>query len=56
MAQYIIAHDVGTGGDKAVLVDTEGNVHTTAFADLPVRCPCSDWAEQEPQYPSTRLR
>ena len=27
MAKYIIAHDVGTSGNKAVLVDTEGRVH-----------------------------
>ena len=49
MTQYIIAHDVGTGGDKAVLVDTQGAVHATAFADFPVHYPCSDWAEQEPE-------
>ncbi|MGQ9492519.1 MAG: xylulokinase [Anaerolineae bacterium] len=49
MTQYIIAHDVGTGGNKAVLVDTEGNVYATAFAPYPISYPCPDWAEQEPE-------
>ena len=49
MTQYIIAHDVGTGGNKAVLVDTVGNVHATAFAPYPVHYPRPDWAEQEPE-------
>lgn len=49
MSLYIIAHDVGTGGNKAVLVDTEGNVRATAFAPYPVRYPRPDWAEQEPE-------
>ncbi|MBC7261512.1 MAG: hypothetical protein H5T63_05820, partial [Chloroflexi bacterium] len=49
MTQYIIAHDVGTGGNKAVLVDTEGNVHATAFAPYPIHYPRPDWAEQDPE-------
>lgn len=47
--QYIIAHDVGTGGNKAVLVDTEGHIHATAFQPYPVHYPRSDWAEQDPE-------
>ena len=31
MAKYIIAHDVGTSGNKAVLVDTEGRVQGKCF-------------------------
>ncbi|MGB9880016.1 MAG: xylulokinase, partial [Anaerolineae bacterium] len=49
MTQYIIAHDVGTGGNKAVLVDTEGNVHATAFVPYPIHYPRPDWAEQDPE-------
>ncbi|HEC34723.1 MAG TPA: xylulokinase, partial [Chloroflexi bacterium] len=49
MPQYIIAHDVGTGGNKAVMVDIEGNVRAMAFAPYPVRYPRPDWAEQEPE-------
>jgi xylulokinase len=47
--QYIIAHDVGTSGNKAVLVDTEGNIQTSAFQAYPVHYPRPDWAEQEPE-------
>jgi len=49
MAQYIVAHDVGTSGNKAVLVDTAGNVHATAFAPYAVHYPHPDWAEQQPE-------
>lgn len=45
---YLLAHDVGTGGNKAVLVDTSGQVCATAFAPYPIHYPRSDWAEQEP--------
>jgi xylulokinase len=48
MTQYIIAHDVGTGGNKAVLVDTAGKVCATAFQPYPVHYPHPDWAEQQP--------
>ena len=48
-AQYIIAHDVGTSGNKAVLVDTEGNIRASAFQAYPVHYPRPDWAEQEPE-------
>jgi len=49
MSRYIVAHDVGTGGNKAVLVDTEGNVRATAFAPYAVQYPRPDWAEQQPE-------
>jgi len=49
VSQYIVAHDVGTGGNKAVLVDTEGNIHSSAFQPYPVRYPRPDWAEQAPE-------
>jgi len=49
MTQYIIAHDVGTSGNKAVLVDTAGNVHASVVATYPVHYPCPDWAEQDPE-------
>ena len=47
--QYIMAHDVGTGGNKAVLVDTGGNICASAFQPYPVHYPRPDWAEQEPE-------
>lgn len=49
MAKYIIAHDVGTSGNKAVLVDTGGNVRGKCFQPYEVYYPRSDWAEQEPE-------
>jgi len=48
MAKYIIAHDVGTSGDKAVLVDTEGHVHGKCFEPYKTHFPNPGWAEQEP--------
>ena len=48
-SQYIIAHDVGTSGNKAVLVDTAGNIRASAFQAYPVHYPRPDWAEQEPE-------
>ena len=48
MDKYIIAHDVGTSGDKAVLVDTEGRIRGKCFAPFEVYYPKVCWAEQEP--------
>ena len=48
MPKYIVAHDVGTGGNKAVLVDEQGSVFGTVFAPYPIHYPCPDWAEQQP--------
>lgn len=45
---YLLAHDVGTGGNKAVLVDADGSVRASAFAPYPVHHPRPDWAEQTP--------
>jgi len=49
MAKYIIAHDVGTSGNKAVLVDTEGHVHGKSWEPYKVYYPRPDWAEQQPE-------
>jgi xylulokinase len=49
MKQYIVAHDVGTSGNKAVLVDTGGNIHASASQPYPIHYPRPDWAEQEPE-------
>ena len=46
---YLLAHDAGTGGNKAVLVDTSGHVCATAFAPYPTHQPRPDWAEQAPE-------
>ena len=47
--KYIIAHDVGTRGTKAVLTDPEGHIFGSAFEGYEVRYPQTHWAEQEPE-------
>jgi xylulokinase len=49
MADLLIGHDVGTGGSKAVLADTEGNILASAFEPYEVRYPQPHWAEQDPK-------
>ncbi len=46
--KYILAHDTGTGGDKAVLTDLRGQVIQSAYRDYPVYYPRPEWAEQKP--------
>lgn len=50
MAQkkYILAHDTGTGGDKAVLTDLKGVVIHSAYQDYGLYYPKPDWVEQDP--------
>lgn len=48
MAKYIIAHDVGTSGNKAVLVDTDGFVHGKCLEPYSPCYPNPGWAEQDP--------
>ncbi len=49
MAEFIIAHDVGTSGNKAVLVDIEGHVRGKCFEPYKTYFPNPGWAEQEPE-------
>lgn len=46
--EYILAHDTGTGGDKAVLTDLEGRIVQSAYQPYEVYYPRADWAEQDP--------
>ena len=46
--RYILAHDTGTGGDKAVLTDFEGRIVESAYRPYEIYTPRSDWAEQDP--------
>jgi xylulokinase len=46
--RYVISHDVGTGGSKAVLVEPTGRIVGSAFEEYEVSYPHSDWAEQQP--------
>ncbi len=45
---YILAHDLGTTGDKATLYDEDGVLRGTAFSAYETRYPHTGWAEQDP--------
>ncbi len=46
--KYIIAHDTGTGGDKAVLTDLRGRIIHSIYQDYPLSFPQPGWIEQDP--------
>ena len=49
MAKYILAHDVGTTNNKAVLVGIEGEVHGKVLKPYDIKYPRPGWAEQDPE-------
>ena len=46
--KYILAHDVGTGGNKAVLCDLQGQVLHTVYQSYGIYYPRPEWVEQDP--------
>jgi hypothetical protein len=48
MGQYIIAYDLGTGGNKASLYDEEGNCLVSTFVPYETIYPRAGWHEQCP--------
>jgi xylulokinase len=46
--RFIVSHDVGTGGSKAVLTDLAGTIIAASFEPYPVSYPRPHWAEQDP--------
>jgi len=46
--KYILAHDTGTGGDKAVLCDLAGKVIHSAYQSYGISYPRPEWVEQDP--------
>jgi xylulokinase len=46
---YLLGHDVGTSGDKAVLMTEAGEVVASAYETYPTRYPRPLWAEQDPE-------
>ena len=46
MAQYILAHDVGTSGNKATLYSLEGKLTGSMVAEYPTYYPHDGWVEQ----------
>lgn len=49
MNKYIMAHDLGTSSDKAVLVDFDGNIIATCAESYPTFYPNPAWVEQDPK-------
>jgi len=47
--KYIIAHDTGTGGDKAVLTDLRGQIIHSEYQDYGLNYPKPEWVEQDPE-------
>ncbi len=49
MARYVIAYDLGTGGNKSSLYDAEGHCVAESFEAYPTSYPRSGWHEQRPE-------
>jgi xylulokinase len=49
MKQLILAHDLGTTGNKATLYDAEGKLKSSAFSAYGTSFPHNGWAEQNPE-------
>ncbi len=49
MKNYILAHDLGTTGNKATLYDREGRLVGSAFYAYNTRYEFTGWAEQNPE-------
>lgn len=47
--KFVISHDVGTGGSKAVLTDVGGNIIASGFEPYPTYYPRPHWVEQDPR-------
>ncbi|MBC5647181.1 xylulokinase [Christensenella tenuis] len=49
MLNYLIAHDLGTSGNKATLFSTEGELIKSVVYSYPAKFFNGNWAEQDPQ-------
>jgi xylulokinase len=49
MQNYVIAHDLGTTGNKATLYDREGKLVDSAFFGYKTEYAQTNWAEQDPE-------
>ncbi|MBQ7001264.1 MAG: xylulokinase [Oscillospiraceae bacterium] len=47
--QYILAHDLGTSGNKATLFSVEGKLIASAVESYPCHYCSNNWAEQDPE-------
>ncbi|MDR1617967.1 MAG: FGGY-family carbohydrate kinase [Treponema sp.] len=48
MEQFILAHDLGTSGNKATLFSLDGKMGASALYEYPVSYPGTGWVEQDP--------
>lgn len=48
MSDYILAHDLGTSGNKATLYDLKGNLRSSTLYEYPTYYPDTNWVEQDP--------
>lgn len=48
MGQYILAHDLGTSGNKSTLYDVEGALCASELYEYPTYYPHRNWVEQDP--------
>ena len=46
LKEYVIAHDLGTSGNKATLFDSEGRLCASSFSGYQTMYPYPGWAEQ----------
>ena len=46
--RYIVAHDTGTGGNKAVIADLSGKVVHSVYQPYGLSYPQPEWVEQDP--------
>ncbi|MCP4165433.1 MAG: xylulokinase [Chloroflexi bacterium] len=49
-SSYILAHDLGTTGNKATLFRRDGRVAAATVATYPTAYPQANWAEQDPKH------
>lgn len=48
MKQYLLAHDLGTSGNKATLYDLSGRLCASVLEEYPTAYPQAGWVEQDP--------
>ncbi len=48
-ARFVLGHDVGTSGDKAVLCDLAGRTLASSYRPYPLARPRPGWVEQDPE-------
>ncbi len=49
MGNYLLAHDLGTSGNKAVLYHEDGTLAASVLYEYPTYYPHPGWVEQDPQ-------